>query len=59
MTALSPELAIQEAIFERASGDPGLEALDAGVFDFVPEGQRRPYVVVGEMFSTPDNAHGT
>lgn len=54
----SPTLPIQEAMFDRASTDPELLSLGIGVFDFVPEGAARPYIVLGEAFSTPDNTHG-
>ncbi|OHV42181.1 hypothetical protein BBK14_11200 [Parafrankia soli] len=29
-----------------------------GVYDYVPEDARRPYVTIGEAVSTPDNHHG-
>lgn len=29
-----------------------------GVYDFVPETARRPYLTVGEAIETPDNVHG-
>lgn len=55
---VSPTLAIQEAMYERAAADAGLEALDTEVFDHVPEKHRpRRYVVIGESFTTPDNDH--
>ncbi|WP_018503095.1 DUF3168 domain-containing protein [Parafrankia discariae] len=28
-----------------------------GVFDFVPETARRPYITLGEAIETPDNTH--
>lgn len=58
MTGL-PEVEIQEALFKRAALDEILEARSVGVFDHVPETAFKPYVVVGEMFSISDNAHGT
>jgi hypothetical protein len=59
MTTRSPTLPIQEAIFERASNDDGLQALSAETFDWVEESAKPPYVVVGEAFTTPDNTHGS
>lgn len=53
-----PGLVIQEAIFGRISADPELLALGVQTFDYVPEGAHRPYVVVGEAITTPDNTHG-
>lgn len=32
--------------------------ISAGVYDDVPERIDKPYVTMGEMFSTPDNWHG-
>ncbi|MGH9204209.1 MAG: DUF3168 domain-containing protein [Vicinamibacterales bacterium] len=60
MSALtrSPTLPIQEAIYDRASADDELKALDAEIYDYVPEDAPRPYVVIGEAFTTPDNTHG-
>lgn len=56
----SPTLPIQEAIFGRASTDDELtKTLGAEIYDYVPEGVVRPYVVIGEAFTIPDNAHGS
>jgi hypothetical protein len=59
MIARSPTGPIQEAAFNRASTDTALtEDLGAEVYDYVPEGQPRPYVALGEAFTVPDNTHG-
>ena len=56
----SPTLPIQEAIYAIALADDELkQTLGAGVYDYVPEEAERPYVVIGEAFTTPDNAHGS
>lgn len=39
---------IQEAIYDTLTGDATLLSLVTGVFDFVPENQDYPYVVIGE-----------
>lgn len=60
MIARSPTLEIQTVFFERASADVELtETLGAQVFDQPPEGEPRPYVVIGEdpFFTVPDNTH--
>lgn len=54
--AADPADAIQAGIFALLSGDATLAAL-AGVYDGVPEGTEPPYVVIGEMLSSPDGAH--
>lgn len=48
----SPLLAIQTALYELLSAE-----LSVPVFDFVPEDQPYPYVMIGECTETPDNAH--
>jgi len=54
----SPTLAIQTAIYGVLNGDSTLTStLGAGVYDEVPEDASYPYVVVGEAYETPDNAH--
>ncbi|MFJ4987894.1 DUF3168 domain-containing protein [Streptomyces sp. NPDC088732] len=58
MTAPAPMLPIQQALSARLSGDEDLQALITGVFDFVPEKQAYPFVVIGEATETPDNRHG-
>ncbi|MBA9002010.1 DUF3168 domain-containing protein [Thermomonospora cellulosilytica] len=51
-TPLAP---VQAAMYARLNGD----ALLAGrVFDHVPEGQPKPYVLLGEAIELPDNHHG-
>jgi hypothetical protein len=49
---------LQQAIFARLTGDAALMAVITGVFDGAPEGTAYPYVVLGEVIETPDNAHG-
>jgi hypothetical protein len=58
LVAESPLLPIQQAIFDRLTGDSELMGLITGVFDHVPEGTAHPYVTVGEVITTPDNRHG-
>lgn len=54
MTARSPLLPVQVAVYEKLSGDATLTAL-AGVYDYVPEDAGFPYVEIGETTQTPDN----
>ena len=58
MPAVDPADAVQVGIYELLSGDVTLTAL-AAVYDFVPENAEPDYVVIGEMLSTPDGAHGS
>ncbi|MEX1037861.1 MAG: DUF3168 domain-containing protein [Acidimicrobiia bacterium] len=60
----SPAFPIQTAIYVLLDADldeSGAGTLDdlgvVGVFDEVPEGTNKPYVVVGEAYETPDNSH--
>jgi hypothetical protein len=55
----SPLHPLQIALYERLTGDATLTALVSGVFDYVPETRPYPFVHIGELLSTPDNAHGT
>lgn len=55
VTARSPLEAIQDAIYDRLSGD---SELGAAVYDEVPEPAPKPYVRLGEATAIPDNAHG-
>lgn len=48
---------IQSAIYTALTGDVTLAALVTGVYDWVPEGTAKPYVVIGETIATPRNAH--
>lgn len=57
-TAASPLLAVQIALYQKLSGDSTLVGLVTGVYDNVPEDAVYPYVVIGEVNATPDNAHG-
>jgi len=50
--AESPLLAIQRALYELLSAE-----LSVPVFDFTPEDQPHPYVMIGESTEVPDNAH--
>lgn len=56
--ATQPHAEVQQAIYDRLTGDATLGALIAGVFDHVPEGTAYPYVTLGEVITTPDNRHG-
>lgn len=58
MSASDPADAIQVGIYELLTGDVTLAAL-ADIYDAVPEVAEQPYVVIGEMLSTPDGAHGS
>lgn len=51
------EWALQETIYTRLTGDTDLMALITGVFDEVPEATTYPYLVLGEVTETPDEAH--
>jgi len=53
MTAQTPVGLIQTAIYERL----GSESTLLDVYDHVPEGTPKPYVVVGEAYETPRNSH--
>jgi hypothetical protein len=62
VTALLPDLEIQQAIFVRASADETItQAFGAGVYDEPPEDAPRPYLIVGDapFTTTRDEAHGT
>lgn len=50
---------LQVALHTVLTGDATLMARLAGdgIFEYVPEGQGFPYVVVGEAVETPDGAH--
>lgn len=50
--ARSPLLPIQRAVFELLDAE-----LSVPVFDFTPEDQPYPYVMIGECTETPDNSH--
>lgn len=56
MAALDPADALQVGVYTVLSGDATLASL-ATVHDGVPEGVAPPYVVIGEMMSTPDGVH--
>ena len=53
-TPLGP---VQAAMYGVLIGDATLGALISGVFDEVPEGTPRPYMVIGEALETPANSH--
>lgn len=57
MTAPSPLLPIQRALYAALTGDATLGDLITGVYDYVPEEDVYPYVVIGEATETPDNSH--
>lgn len=48
---------VQEAIYQRLTGDATLMGLITAVRDYVPEDAVYPYVVIGEALETPANAH--
>lgn len=52
-----PADALQVGLYELLNGDATLGDL-ADVYDDVPEGALMPYVVVGEITSVEDSAHG-
>lgn len=58
MSANDPADAIQSGLYQLLTSDPALDVLITGVYDHVPEGVEPDYVVIGEMMSTPDDAHG-
>lgn len=55
-TASDPADALQVGLYELLTGAP---ELGADVYDDVPEDGEPPYVVIGEMMSTPDGAHNS
>lgn len=57
MPALDPADALQVGVYGLLTSDATLVAM-AGVFDGPPEGVAYPYVVIGEMTSTPEGVHG-
>lgn len=58
MSATDPADALQVGLYDLLTGDGTLAAL-ADVYDAVPEDAEPSYVVIGEMLSTPDGAHGS
>lgn len=58
MTAPSPMLPVQAAVYARLTGDATLTGMISGVYDYVPENAAYPFVVIGEALETPDNRHG-
>jgi hypothetical protein len=58
VVAEQPLAPIQQAIYQRLTGDGTLMGLITGVFDDVPEDRPYDYVVVGEVTTAPDNHHG-
>lgn len=48
---------LQTAIYQKLTGAPALMALVSGVFDEVPEDAAYPYVSIGSILETPDDAH--
>lgn len=57
MSAVDPADAIQAGIFAILDGDSTLGDVINGVFDSVPSEDAPPYVVIGEMLSSPDGTH--
>lgn len=48
---------LQQAQYDRMTGDATLMGKVTGVFDRVPEGTAFPYVQLGEQIATPQGAH--
>jgi hypothetical protein len=58
MTARSTIGPLQTALYGVLNGDATLGALITGVFaPRAPEGQQKPYVVIGDAYATPRSAH--
>ncbi|MET9516386.1 DUF3168 domain-containing protein [Streptomyces sp. NPDC002994] len=58
MTAPALMLPVQQALYARLTGDAALMDTITGVYDYVPEADVYPFVVIGEAVETPDNRHG-
>ncbi|HMA26082.1 MAG: DUF3168 domain-containing protein [Solirubrobacterales bacterium] len=58
MTTVDPADALQAGLYALLSQDTELAAL-ADVYDYVPEDAAMPYIVIGEMTSADDSAHGS
>lgn len=50
--------AVQRALYETLTQYPPLAAAVTGIFDYVPAGQRLPYVTVGEAVESDWSAKG-
>ncbi len=50
-------LPVRDAVRTALTADAQLTALVKGVFDWVGEQQPYPYIVLGDSFETPANAH--
>ncbi len=62
MTALLPDLEIQQDVYVRAGADEAItQTFGAGVYDEPPEDAPRPYLIVGDapFTTTRDESHGT
>jgi hypothetical protein len=46
---------IQKALYQQMTNDPDLTALISGVFDYVPDNQAFPYIVLSGFIETPWN----
>jgi hypothetical protein len=57
-TAPAPMLPVQQALYDRLTGDAVLMATLTGVYDYTPEEDNYPFLVIGEATETPDNRHG-
>lgn len=55
-TALWP---LQVTIYERLSSDPTLSGMVTGIFDYIPENQLYPYVVIGQPTVAPHDTKNT
>ena len=58
MTAADVLTPLQAALYARLTGDAALMADISGVYDGPREGTAYPYVVLGEVIETADNALG-
>src|ERR1044071_10259845 len=50
---------LQRAIYEALSSSDELNAVVTGIFDEVPNDQEEPYIEIGEIIETPEDAFGS
>jgi len=51
----SCQIPLRQALYNRLTGDATLAGMVTGVFDYVPETQTFPYIVIGEFTEAPDH----
>jgi len=51
----SCQIPLRQALYNRLTGDATLAGMVTGVFDYVPETQSFPYIVIGEFTEAPDH----